>query len=82
MKIATGFSGATNLALGRSGEIYVAELFSGKISVVRHGKKQTFLTLPGVVAVETGRNGSLWAGTIDMTQQGPGSIVQVTVPRR
>ncbi len=81
-KIATGFSGATNLALGRHGEIYVAELYSGKITVVRHGKKQTLVSLPGVVAVETGRDGSLWAATIDMNQKGPGSVVQVTLPRR
>lgn len=82
VRIATGFSGATNLALGRHGEIYVAELFGGRISVVDHGRKRTLVSLPGVVAVETGRDGSLWAATLDMTQQGPGSVVQVTVPRR
>ncbi len=81
-KIVTGFSGATNLALGRHGEIYVAELYRGRITVVRHGKKQTFVTLPGVVAVETARDGSLWAATVDLSQQGPGSVVQVTTPRR
>lgn len=77
-KVATGFLGATNLALGRHGEIYVAELFGGKISVVRKGKVSTFLELPGVVAVETSGK-SLWAATMgDGESQSPGTIVKVS----
>ncbi len=72
---------ATNLAIGSKGEIYVAELFAGQISVVKHGRTSVFASLPGVVAVETGRRGALWAATLgnDDPQQGPlapGTIVK------
>ncbi len=78
-KVASGFLGATNLALGTRGEIYVAELFAGKISKVDHGRISTFVTLPGVVAVETARNGSLWAATLaNEDPAAPGTVVQVT----
>lgn len=80
--IATGFAGATNLAIGRKGEIYVAEYFAGKISVVRKGKVRPFLNLYNVVALETGPGGALWAGTtvnLDPTLPPvPGTIVKVT----
>lgn len=76
--VARGFLGATNLALGSHGEIYVAELFAGRISVVRHGKVRPYLDLPGVVAVESGRNGSLWAATLgNEDPPAPGTIVQI-----
>ncbi len=81
-KVATGFLGATNLALGRNGDIYVAELFGGKISVVHKGKVSTFLELPGVVAVETSGK-SVWAATMgDEESQTPGTIVEVTRPHK
>ncbi|RZI95570.1 MAG: ScyD/ScyE family protein [Microbacterium sp.] len=80
-KLADGFAGATNLALGKRGEIYVAEYFAGKITVVKHGKKSTFLDLMNVVAVESGRNGALWAGTTisldPSAPQVPGTIVEI-----
>ncbi|MFS0867211.1 ScyD/ScyE family protein [Microbacterium sp. 179-B 1A2 NHS] len=81
-QIASGFLGATNLALGKKGEIYVAEYFAGAISVVKMGKKSHYLDLANVVAVETGQDGSLWAGTTialdPSAPQVPGTIVQVT----
>jgi hypothetical protein len=77
--IASGFAGATNLAIGKRGEIYVAELFGGKISIVRHGKKSDYLTLPGVVAVETTKGGELWAATLgNEDPPAPGTIVKIT----
>lgn len=78
-EVARGFLGATNLALGHDGEIYVAELFGGKVSVVRHGRISTYVELPGVVAVETGRGGELWAGTMaNEDPAAPGTIVRIT----
>jgi len=75
-EIASGFLGATNLALGRQGEIYVAELFGGQISVIRHGRTSVFASLPGVVAVETSGN-SVWAATLgDEDSHAPGTIVK------
>ena len=53
--VASGFLGATNLALGKHHKIFVAELFGGQISVVKHGKAHKYLSLPGVVAVEIDR---------------------------
>lgn len=80
-QIATGFLGATNLAIGQRGEIYVAEYFASAISVVRNGTKSHFLDLTNVVAIEAGRGGSLWAGTtISLDPAGPqvpGMIVEI-----
>jgi hypothetical protein len=81
-KLAGGFLGATNLAIDKSGQIFVAEYFAGRITLVKaSGKKSHYLDLPNVVAVESGANGSLWAGTtmtLDPTQpQMPGTIVKI-----
>jgi len=77
-KIAEGFLGATNLALGSHGTIYVAELFAGQISVVKHGHAKPYVSLPGVVAVETGSDGTLWAATLgNEDPPSPGTIVQI-----
>ncbi|MBB2894622.1 ScyD/ScyE family protein [Flexivirga oryzae] len=75
-RIATGFLGATNLALGTHGDIYVAELFGNKISVVHSGRVSTLVELPGVVAVESARNGTLYAATMG-SENGPGTIVKI-----
>ena len=72
-----GLPGATNLALGKHGEVYVSEFFAGEISVVRNGRVRPYLTLPGVVAVETSASGELWAGTIG-GPSGPGTIVKIS----
>lgn len=83
-KIASGLSGATNLALGKSGKVYVAELFAGRISVISHGRPKMYVPLASVVSVESD-HGSLWAGTMaEQGENGPigtGSIVHIT-PRR
>lgn len=78
-KVAGGFLGATNLALGSHGEIYVAELFAGQVSVVRHGMAQPYVSLPGVVAVETAATGVVWAATLgNEDPPAPGTIVRIS----
>ncbi len=78
-RIATGFLGATNLALGKHGEIYVSELFAGKVSVVKNGKVSHYAALPGVVAVETGAKGDVWAATLgNEDPPAPGTIVKLS----
>ena len=72
-EVATGLLGATNLALS-GGKIYVAELFAGRISVIKHGLVAEYLPLPGALAVEAGRGGTLYAAT-GIT--GPPSIVRI-----
>jgi hypothetical protein len=74
---ATGFAGATNLAIGKHGKIFVAELFGGQISVIKHGKAHKYLSLPGVVAVETDRYGALWAATLGDPPSTPGTLVKI-----
>lgn len=76
-RIATGFAGATNLAIGKHGNIYVAELFGGKVSAVNSmGGVSTLLELPGVVSVETAPNGTVYAATMG-SEEGPGTIVKI-----
>lgn len=63
-RYATGFAGATNLAVAPEGTVYVTELFAGKITkVATNGAKSTFADLPGVVSVEYFGN-KLYAGTL------------------
>jgi hypothetical protein len=50
--VATGLAGATNVALGRHGEVYVAEMFGNRISVVKHHRVRTVVELPTPAAVE------------------------------
>lgn len=75
-RIATGFASATNLAIDRHGDIYVAELGSGTLSKVYHGKPKPVLSLPGLVAVEYA-NGHLYASTAPAVTggDGPGTVV-------
>ncbi len=76
--VASGFLGATNLAIGRRGEVYVAELFGGKITKLSLGKRSTLVSLPGVVAVETAPDGSVWAATMGNPEtRAPGTIVKI-----
>ena len=60
-RIATGFSGAVDLAVTKEGKIYVAEIFGNRISVVKHGRPRTLVELPSPAAVEVGRHGKLYA---------------------
>lgn len=80
--VATGFAGATNLAIGPDGAKYVTELFAGRIAIVTGKHSHTYVDLPGVVSVEPGNlPGRLIAGTLDPTFQGPGSIVRINARR-
>jgi hypothetical protein len=83
-RLATGFLGATNVAIGPGRRIYVAELFSGQISYISHGRPVPYLALPGALAVEAG-GGHLYASTIaPMDDQGnptgTGSLVRIDQP--
>lgn len=78
-RIATGFSGATNLAIDSHGTIYVAEISKGIISKVVCGHPETVLALPNVVALEYA-DGHLYASTSPAAVSegkdlSPGSIV-------
>jgi hypothetical protein len=75
--VASGFLGATNLAIGKHGKIFVSEFFGGQISVIKHGRAHKYLSLPGVVAVETDRYGALWAATLGDPPSTPGTLVKI-----
>jgi hypothetical protein len=80
-RVAGGFLGATNVALGPDHTIYVAELFAGRISTIKNGKVKPYVDLPGALAVEWG-NGHLYASTLaPMDDQGvptgKGSVVRI-----
>jgi hypothetical protein len=73
-----GFSGATNLALGKDGSIYVAELMGQGLSVYRNGTVSPFVALPGALAVETGAGGTVWAATGGFLFGQPSQIVSIS----
>lgn len=51
-RIATGFLGATDLAVSGNGRIYVAELFGNRISYVKNGAPATLVELNQPAALE------------------------------
>lgn len=67
-RIATGLLGATNLALGRHGEIYVTEIFGGKVSKIVDGAPTTVLELTTPAGLEYA-NGKLYV-TYDVFANG------------
>ena len=80
-RVAGGFLGATDVAVGPHGKLFVAELFGGKISVISHGRVSTYVELPGALSVDYAR-GTLYAGTIAPTDDngaptGPGTLVAI-----
>ncbi|HVX44792.1 MAG TPA: ScyD/ScyE family protein [Mycobacteriales bacterium] len=77
-RIATGFSGAVNLAIDRRGTIYVAEIFTGTIAKVSCGHPVEVGKVPSIVAIEYA-HGRLYASTAPAATggQGPGTIVEL-----
>ena len=74
-RVATGFLGATNLAVAR-GKIYVSELFSGKITQLGRGGRRTALNIANPVSVEATRH-KLYVGTLGSGPSAPGTVVRV-----
>lgn len=73
--VASGFAGATNLAVAPNGTIYVAEMFGGKVSAIsRDGTVSTVLEIAEPAAVEY-YAGRLYvsAGVFTM----PGTVVRL-----
>ena len=75
--LATGFAGATNVAVGPGGTVYVAELFGGRISQISpSGAVSTLREVPAPAGLEVA-GGRLYA-SVDVF--GDGSIVSFPVP--
>jgi len=62
VKVAGGFTGATNLAVTPKGDIYVSEIIGNQVSVLKRGSRtpKRFTALPWATSVEYAR-GSLYA---------------------
>jgi hypothetical protein len=73
-KVAGGFAGATNLALGSDGTIYVSELFADEIAVVQGGTTVDTIPLSQPAAVEYA-HGVLYASTDVFSN---GAVVTIT----
>ncbi|HET8601794.1 MAG TPA: ScyD/ScyE family protein [Segeticoccus sp.] len=80
-RMATGFAGATNLAVAPNGTVYVTELFGGKVSMVTKKGPKTVAEVPGALSVEV-KGSWLYVGTMaPMDDQGnptgSGTIVKI-----
>jgi glucose/arabinose dehydrogenase len=73
-KLAGGFAGATSLAVGAGGAVYVSELFADEIAVVRGGTTVDTIPLSQPAAVEYA-DGVLYASTQVF---GNGAVVTIT----
>jgi hypothetical protein len=73
--VATGFSGAVDLAVTEEGTIYVAELFGGQISQIVDGDASVLVEVTEPAAVEVAPDGTLYATTDAF---GNGRVVIVT----
>jgi hypothetical protein len=82
-QVASGFSGAVDIAVAADGTIYVAELFAGQISAIAPGGSTSVIVPPNddpesplePVALEIGPKGTLYA-TFGL--EGPGVLVSIT----
>lgn len=69
-QVATGFAGATNLAVAPDGTIYVAELFANRVSEVRNGAPSPVADVNQVAAVEWDRSALLVTADVFPTDEG------------
>lgn len=81
VRVAGGFAGAANVAVTSRGVIYVAELLTGRVCVVRStGRFAVYVNLPGVAGLEADGD-RLYASVLAPVSQGirtgPGRIVRI-----
>lgn len=83
-QVATGFVSATDLAVSPGGDVYVAELFGGRISEVKRGGPRTVVEVPLPAALEWDGRGLL-ATTNALPGEGAppdGHLVRVDLGKR
>jgi hypothetical protein len=74
-RIGRGFLGATDLAVAKSGKVYVAELFGNRVSTIEGFRRKKVASVNQPSAVEIA-DGKLWS-TQDTFGQDGGSLVRV-----
>jgi sugar lactone lactonase YvrE len=80
-RLATGFSGAVNVAVTTTGNVYVAELLTGAVSVLRSGgTHSTLVRLPDITGLDA--YGSYLYATqsapvVNGIRTGPGRVVRI-----
>lgn len=70
-RIGSGFAGATGVAVGAQGRVYVAELYAGRVSYLKAGRPAPLVTVPGVTAVDYARGKLYVTGDALPPQSGP-----------
>jgi hypothetical protein len=76
-KIGSGFAGATNVAVGPHGEVYVTQLFGNRISVIRpNGSVHKVVDVNAPAALAWGR-GKLFAAVGVFNQKQGGRVVTI-----
>ncbi|MGO1933184.1 MAG: ScyD/ScyE family protein, partial [Cellulosimicrobium funkei] len=83
-RLATGFLGATNLAVSGDGTVYVAELFGGKVSQVGKRGPSTLVEVPLPAGLEWDGKGLLAttnALPADETTPPDGHLVRIDLGR-
>jgi hypothetical protein len=79
-RLATGFAGAENLAVGSHGRVYVSELFANDVAQVWHGKPKKLVDINQPAALEFLRN-KLYVGYDALDQSGNGKIATISLGR-
>lgn len=78
-EIASGLLGATNLAVGPWGSIYVSELFAGRVSKIgRDGKPVTVMEVPTPSALEYSW-GKLYVSYNNLSEDEPASVASISL---
>lgn len=76
VRVGSGFAGATNLAIGPQGRVYVTELYKGRVSFLKYGHAVGLLKVPSPGAIEFAR-GKLYV-TTDVLSPSGGNLTTIT----
>jgi hypothetical protein len=81
-EVASGFGGATNLAVAPEGTLYVSEFFGGKVTEVRNGTHRTVAELTTPIGLEV-QGAYVYVGTFAQLDfetgelMAPGSVLRI-----
>ena len=73
-RMATGFLGATDVAIAPNGTAYVTELFAGKVTRLAHGHRGTLKEIASPLSVEV-KGDALYVGTLGEIDESTGEVI-------